>query len=73
MSELKRLVDRLIFEPGSPSRPDRLLGLGLMGLVALGAWLIVWPFIPPLVSGIVVQVFNAFAAVWSALSSLWWR
>lgn len=72
MPDVRGMLDRLVFEPSAPWRPDRLLGLLVLALVALVAWLIVWPFIPPLVAGIFAAVLDLLAFLWSALASLTW-
>ena len=74
MAGIKRLLDRAVFDPRSVQRPERLLGFVILALVALGAWLIFWPFIPPLISWIVVALLDLLGAIWSALSALasWW-
>ena len=72
MNGLRRLLDRAVFQPNAARRPDRLLGLVVLALVALGAWLILWPFIPPLVARLVVALLDLLGWIWSALAAIPW-
>jgi len=68
-----RKLDRLLFDPHADHPLQRRLGWLLIALVLLGAWLIFWPFIPPLVSRMLLAVIDFLAAVWSALAAIPWR
>lgn len=57
-----RLLERLLFRPSEAKRPDRLLGMLVLGLALLGAWLIFWPLIPPLLAGIVTGIIETLSA-----------
>jgi hypothetical protein len=72
MGVLKQVLERFAFEPGTGERPERFLGWFVLGLVAFAAWLIFWPFIPPLISSIVVWLIDLLVAIWSAIPPLSW-
>ena len=74
MRGIRHLLDRAVFDPRARQGSERQLGFAILALVALAAWLIFWPFIPPLISRIVVAMFDLLAGIWSALSALasWW-
>lgn len=59
---LARLLDQLLFRPDAPQRPDRLLGLIVLGLLAVGAWLIFWPFVPPLIASLAAGLIDFLTA-----------
>lgn len=68
-----RQLERLLFHPIADRPLQRRLGWLLIALVLLGAWLIFWPFIPPLVARIVLAGIDFLGAVWSALAAIPWR
>ncbi|MBA2448160.1 MAG: hypothetical protein H0V51_09050 [Chloroflexi bacterium] len=74
MAAIKRLLDRAVFDPRAVQRTERLLGFTILALVALGGWLIFWPFIPPLIARIVLALLDLLGVIGSALSALasWW-
>lgn len=71
MADFRGALERLVFVPDAPRRPDRLLGWVVLGLVALVGWLIAWPFIPPVLAAIVVGLIDLLVLLWSAITALW--
>ena len=67
-----RRLERLLFVPRADRPFERRLGWLLLALVLLGAWLIFWPFIPPLVARLVAAAIDLLGALWSALASIPW-
>ncbi|HYU17230.1 MAG TPA: hypothetical protein VEQ11_00880 [Chloroflexota bacterium] len=72
MNNVLRLLDRALFTTGTPEGPGRLLGLVVLGLVALGLWLIFWPFVPPLISRFILAMLDLISAIWQAIPPLSW-
>ena len=67
-----RRLERLLFAPSADRPFERRLGWLLLALVLLGAWLIFWPFIPPLVARLLAGAIDLLGALWSALASIPW-
>ncbi len=72
MRNAGRRLERLFFDPAAGRPFERRLGWLLLALVVLGAWLIFWPFIPPLIARLIAGLLDLLAAVWSALASVPW-
>jgi hypothetical protein len=68
VSTVRRWIERLLFAPDDGDRSQRLLGFLVLGVVALGAWLIFWPLIPVILARLAVGLIDLFAALGSALS-----
>lgn len=68
MSTVWRWIERLLFGPGDGDNSRRLLGFLVLGVVALGAWLIFWPLIPAILARLAVGLIDLIAALGSALS-----
>jgi hypothetical protein len=72
LTGLREALLRLAFEPGALTRPERVLGYLILSIVGLLTWLIVWPFIPPLIARLVVGVIDLIVAIWNAIPPLTW-
>ena len=72
MPNVRKALDRALFDPSAQDLPRRRLGLLVVGLLLLGAWLIFWPFIPGILAAIVAAVLDLLSAIWSALSRIPW-
>ena len=53
----KRL-DRLLFQRRELTQPERWLGLALLGVLLLGAWLIFGPLLPTIINSVVIGLIN---------------
>ncbi len=51
-------LERLLFQRRAMTRVEWQLGLVLVGLLALGAWLIFWPLIPTILNNLVVGLID---------------
>ncbi len=72
MAAVRDLIVRMVFEPGALGRPERVLGFIVLGALALGAWLIFWPFVPPLIARLAIALLDLLVAVWNAIPPLTW-
>jgi hypothetical protein len=68
VSTVWRWIERLLFAPGETDRSQRVLGFVVLGVLALGAWLIFWPLIPMILTRLAVGLIDLLAALGSVFS-----
>lgn len=64
-----KLWARLLFQSRVITPNERWLGLTVLGIALLGAWLILWTFIPNLILSIFTGIFNVFVWIGSLFAS----
>ena len=57
-----RRLERPFFQRRALTSNEWRLGLLILGLLALGAWLIFWPLLPTIISNLVVGFFNLLSS-----------